>query len=67
MRYYRTGSKSLYSVLVIDDESQIRRFVKIGLELQGYTVTSANTGAAGLEAAVHNLPDVIILDLPYLT
>jgi two-component system, OmpR family, KDP operon response regulator KdpE len=63
MRYYRAGSKSLYSVLVIDDESQIRRFVKIGLELQGYTVTSADTGAAGLEAAVHNLPDVIILDL----
>jgi two-component system, OmpR family, KDP operon response regulator KdpE len=50
-------------VLVIDDERQIRRFIKIGLELQGYTVTSADTGAAGLEAAVHNLPDVIILDL----
>jgi two-component system KDP operon response regulator KdpE len=57
------GSKSLYSVLVIDDESQIRRFVKVGLELQGYTVTSADTGAAGLGAAVHVLPDVIILDL----
>jgi two-component system, OmpR family, KDP operon response regulator KdpE len=63
VRDYRVRSKSLYSVLVIDDESQIRRFVKIGLELQGYTVTCADTGAAGLEAAVHNLPDVIILDL----
>jgi two-component system, OmpR family, KDP operon response regulator KdpE len=57
------GTRSAYSVLVIDDERQIGRFVKAGLELQGYTVTSVNTGAAGVKAAAHVLPDLIILDL----
>src|ERR1700693_3366403 len=50
------------SVLVIDDEPQIRRFVSVGLELHGYTVKEANTGAAGLSAAAHVHPDVIVLD-----
>src|ERR1700686_2588776 len=55
--------KSANSVLVIDDEPQIRRFVGAGLELHGYTVKEANTGAAGLSAAAHMQPDVIVLDL----
>jgi two-component system KDP operon response regulator KdpE len=58
-----SSAKSAHSVLVIDDERQIGRFVKAGLELQGYTVTSVNTGAAGISAAAQILPDVIILDL----
>ena len=56
-------SKPANSVLVIDDEPQIRRFVGAGLELHGYTVKEANTGAAGLSAAAHMQPDVIVLDL----
>jgi two-component system, OmpR family, KDP operon response regulator KdpE len=56
-------SKPANSVLVIDDEPQIRRFVGAGLELHGYTVKEANTGAAGLSAAAHMRPDVIVLDL----
>ena len=55
--------KSTYSVLVIDDESQIRRFVSAGLELHGYKVKEADTGAAGVSAAAHMQPDVIVLDL----
>jgi two-component system, OmpR family, KDP operon response regulator KdpE len=51
------------SVLVIDDELQIRRFVSVGLELHGYSVKQADTGAAGLSAATHMQPDVIVLDL----
>ena len=55
--------KSANSVLVIDDEPQIRRFVGAGLELHGYLVKEADTGAAGLSAAAHMQPDVIVLDL----
>jgi two-component system, OmpR family, KDP operon response regulator KdpE len=55
--------KSANSVLVIDDEPQIRRFASVGLELYGYTVREAATGEAGLCAAAHMPPDVIVLDL----
>jgi two-component system KDP operon response regulator KdpE len=59
----RKMSKSANSVLVIDDESQIRRLVSTGLELHGFAVKEAESGAIGLSAAVHLRPDVIILDL----
>jgi two-component system, OmpR family, KDP operon response regulator KdpE len=55
--------KSTNSVLVIDDEPQIRRFVSAGLELHGYKVKEADTGMAGVSAAAHMQPDVIVLDL----
>jgi two-component system, OmpR family, KDP operon response regulator KdpE len=48
---------------VIDDEPQIRRFVKAGLELHGYSVIEAETGLAGLNAVTYSRPDLIILDL----
>jgi two-component system, OmpR family, KDP operon response regulator KdpE len=55
--------KAANRVLVIDDESQIRRFVSAGLELYGYSVTEAENGSAGLNAVAHIRPDLIILDL----
>jgi two-component system KDP operon response regulator KdpE len=51
------------SVLVIDDEAQIRRFLRAGFELHGYTVIEAENGAAGLRDATIQRPDLIILDL----
>jgi two-component system, OmpR family, KDP operon response regulator KdpE len=50
-------------VLVIDDEAQIRRFLRAGFELHGFTVLEAENASAGLEAATFNKPDLIILDL----
>ncbi len=50
-------------VLVIDDESQIRRLLRFTLEDAGYTVREAETGHAGLVAAAHAPPDAVILDL----
>jgi two-component system KDP operon response regulator KdpE len=50
-------------ILVIDDEVQIRRFLKISLEASGYQVQEAATGFAGLEKAALLRPDVIILDM----
>jgi two-component system, OmpR family, KDP operon response regulator KdpE len=55
--------KAANTILVIDDEPQIRRFLKAGLELYGYSVGEAENGSAGLNAMAHNRPDLIILDL----
>jgi two-component system KDP operon response regulator KdpE len=50
-------------VLVIDDEGQIRRFLRAGFELHRFVVLEAENAAAGLKAATFNKPDLIILDL----
>ena len=50
-------------VLVIDDEAQIRRFLRAGYELNGFSVLEAENAAVGLRAATMNTPDLIILDL----
>jgi two-component system KDP operon response regulator KdpE len=50
-------------VLVIDDEPQILRALRINLTVRGYEVTTAATGAGALRAAAENRPDVIVLDL----
>jgi two-component system KDP operon response regulator KdpE len=50
-------------ILVIDDESQIRKLLRFTLEDAGYVVREAETGRGGLQEATHALPDVIILDL----
>lgn len=50
-------------VLVIDDEPQIRRAVRIGLERNGYTVMAAGNGEEGLNQASLHPPDLVILDL----
>jgi two-component system KDP operon response regulator KdpE len=50
-------------VLVIDDETQIRRFLDIGLRAEGYEVLLAATGAEGLALAATGTPDLVILDI----
>lgn len=50
-------------VLVVDDEVQIRRLLRLTLEDAGYLVREAETGEAGLGEAMRAAPDVIILDL----
>ena len=51
------------SVLIIDDEAQIRRFLGISLRAQGYQVLEAENGAAGLETLASRGADAVILDL----
>jgi two-component system KDP operon response regulator KdpE len=50
-------------VLVVDDEPQIRRFLRLGLEGHGYAVLEAATGEAALRLAVTQPPDLVVLDL----
>src|ERR1700758_1046121 len=55
--------KAANKILIIDDEPQIRRFVKAGLELYGYSISDAQNGSMGLNAVAQSRPDLIILDL----
>jgi two-component system KDP operon response regulator KdpE len=50
-------------VLVIDDEVQIRRFLRAGLEMDGFIVEDAETGNEALRRATLKPPDLVILDL----
>ena len=51
-------------VLIIDDEKDYCLFIKQNLELVGgFSVTVANDGKSGIESAIHNKPDVILLDI----
>jgi two-component system KDP operon response regulator KdpE len=54
---------SQQTVLVIDDEVQIRRFLRLTLEADGYRVLEADTGQLGLGEAAAGQPDGIVLDL----
>ena len=49
--------------LVIDDELQIRRLLRVCLEANGYRVPEAATGKEGIAEAAQRPPDVVILDL----
>jgi two-component system, OmpR family, KDP operon response regulator KdpE len=55
--------KSGPSVLVIDDETSIRRMLRYALEGAGYRVQEAATGELGLAEAATRAPDAVILDL----
>ncbi|MFO7648575.1 response regulator [Halomonas sp. 3H] len=50
-------------VLVVDDEPQIRRFLRISLASQGFLVSEAATAAEGLRKALEEAPDLVLLDL----
>jgi two-component system KDP operon response regulator KdpE len=51
------------TALLIDDEPQIRRLLRITLEGHGYRVSDAETALDGLREAANRKPDVIVLDL----
>ncbi|MBU1333112.1 MAG: response regulator [Gammaproteobacteria bacterium] len=51
------------TLLVIDDEPQIRKFLRISLSAQGYRVVEAANGREGLEQAALVQPDLVVLDL----
>ena len=51
------------TIIVIEDEAQIRRFLRTTLASEGYQVIEAETGKQGLTEAATRKPDLIILDL----
>ncbi len=50
-------------VLVVDDEPQIRRALRVALRANGYTVEEAPTGEAALDALSTQPLDLVVLDL----
>jgi two-component system, OmpR family, KDP operon response regulator KdpE len=51
------------TILIIDDEVQIRRLLEITLSSNGFRITESSTGKEGLIAAATQHPSLIILDL----
>ncbi len=51
------------TIIVIEDEAQIRRFLRTTLVAEGYQVFEAETGKQGLTEAATRKPDLIVLDL----
>jgi DNA-binding response OmpR family regulator len=52
----------MLSILVVEDEVQLARFIELELHYEGYKVTVVNDGLAGLTKARETQPDLIILD-----
>ena len=50
-------------VLIVDDEPQIRRFLRAGFELEQFAVLEAESAEAGLRAATLRPIDLIVVDL----
>lgn len=50
-------------ILIIDDETQIRRFLRVALTSHGYVVKDVGTGQEGLDVVAKFSPDLVVLDL----
>jgi two-component system KDP operon response regulator KdpE len=50
-------------ILLVEDEPQMRRFLRVSLEGSGYRYLEAATGQEGLSLAAQHRPDAILLDL----
>src|SRR5664280_1819697 len=57
------NSQTLPIALVIDDEPQIQRLLRVTLEANGYRVFDAATGSDGIAQAAQRRPDAVLLDL----
>ncbi len=56
-------SESPPRVLVVEDEAQMRAFVRVALEAYGYHALEASTAAEGIRQAFTQRPDLVLLDL----
>lgn len=52
-----------HTILLIEDEASIQNIVRTYLESSGFTVTVKDNGVDGLESALNEKPDLVILDL----
>ena len=52
-----------HKILVVDDEDNVVRAIRISLELSGYQVTTARCGSEALQCVFSDPPDLIVLDV----
>ena len=57
------GGGAVTTVLVVDDEPQIRRALRTSLEAHGYDVATVGTGEEGILHVADTAPDLVLLDL----
>jgi excisionase family DNA binding protein len=50
-------------VLIVDDDERLREFVRVNLEMEGYTVHEASSAAEGMEVLDDVRPDLVLLDV----
>ncbi|MCB0212574.1 MAG: response regulator transcription factor [Anaerolineae bacterium] len=50
-------------ILIVDDETRMRRFMQMNLELEGYRVIEASNGLEAIERTRDDLPDLVLLDV----
>jgi excisionase family DNA binding protein len=50
-------------VLVVDDDDRLREFMRVNLELEGYSVREASSGEEALEAIEDQAPALVLLDV----
>jgi two-component system KDP operon response regulator KdpE len=50
-------------ILIVDDEPAIRRFLRVTLAAQGYSIIEAISGQEAIEKTTANKPDIIVLDV----
>lgn len=55
--------KEMKTILVIDDEPAIRDLLKYNLEREGYHIIEASDGIEGINVALEQKPDIILLDI----
>jgi DNA-binding response OmpR family regulator len=58
-----TQGTSELSVLIVDDDASLRRFLTTALELEGFTTAGATNGREALSAMQQHKPDVVLLDV----
>jgi two-component system, OmpR family, KDP operon response regulator KdpE len=58
-----SGPPGGHQILVVEDEEQMRRFLRVTLTMGGYRVAEATTAAEALAIASGRRPDLVILDL----
>src|ERR1700759_855873 len=50
-------------ILLVEDEEKVARFIRVGLKAEGFAVDSARDGRTGLQLALLNPYDLLIVDL----
>lgn len=59
----RAGVNMSHSILVVDDDKQLRQLYRVILERAGFTVDEAANGAEALKFLMSSTPDVIVMDM----
>src|SRR5438309_9849218 len=57
------GDSPKPTVLAIEDDPQLQKFLRVSLDSQNYKVVESLTGESGMRHAANDQPDLIILDL----